>query len=126
MPTCTISAASNEPSPKGRVSPGVATNEAVSLRPTRSVRVVAASTNSGVRSTPVTWASYVAASRDGPPMPQPTSSSRVPGPISRRSMRVPGRGDAAGVELVDREQVVGLEVLHVHPGVCQRLQDRLH
>ena len=80
------------PVAKGRVSPGVATNEAVSLRPTRSVRVVAASTNSGVRSTPVTWASYVAASRDGPPMPQPTSSSRVARADLQALDRVPGRG----------------------------------
>ena len=71
----------------GSDSPGWSRSVARSASPTSSVSVVAVSTKSGVRSTPVTSAPAIAAIREVPPMPQPTSSSRVPGPTSRRSSR---------------------------------------
>ncbi len=83
--------------------------------PTRSVSVVAVSTNTAVRSTPVTSAPAIAAIRLAPPMPQPTSSSRTPGADLHPVEEVCRGIGAARVQLVDREQV-----LRPERGRCRR------
>ena len=124
IPTCTITAASNEASSKGADSPGVSHVGDPVAESHALGEAVAASTKSGVRSMPVTSAPAIAAIREVPPMPQPTSSRRTPGADLEPVEHVLRGGGAAGVQLVDREQVGRPEVLGVDPGLRQRRQDR--
>ena len=124
MPTWIITAASKVPSSEGKALAGGGQERDPVTQADALGELVAVSTNSGLRSMPVTSAPDIAAIREVPPMPEPTSSRRMPGTRSQPVEGVLGRGRSTGMQLVDREQLRRSQAVGVDPRIGERVQDR--